>query len=111
MSDSAIPVATQSASAQPNTIQPASMKIVPPAKYDFFGVIQGYLDEAARAVALPDYIRVILSQPKNELIVHFPVRMDNGEIQLYKGYRIQHNNVLGPFKGGIRYHEHVSLDD
>jgi len=87
------------------------MKIIPPAKYDFFGVIQGYLDEAARLISLSDYIRVILSQPKNELIVHFPVRMDNGEIQLYKGYRIQHNNVLGPFKGGIRYHEHVSLDD
>ncbi|NUP06649.1 MAG: Glu/Leu/Phe/Val dehydrogenase [Polyangiaceae bacterium] len=90
---------------------PASMKMVPAPKYDFFGVIQAYLDEASKLIALPDYIRVILSQPKNELIVHFPVRMDSGEIRLFKGYRIQHNNVLGPFKGGIRYHEHVSLDD
>ncbi|MBK6515624.1 MAG: Glu/Leu/Phe/Val dehydrogenase [Polyangiaceae bacterium] len=90
---------------------PPSMKTIPQSKYDFFGVIQAYLDEASRLIALPDYIRVILSQPKNELIVHFPVRMDSGEIRLYKGYRIQHNNVLGPFKGGIRYHEHVSLDD
>lgn len=88
-----------------------SMKVIPPSKYDFFGVIQAYLDEAAGLINLPDYIRVILSQPKNEVIVHFPVRMDNGDIRLYKGYRIQHNNVLGPFKGGIRYHEHVSLDD
>lgn len=90
---------------------PASMKAIPPAKYDFFGVVQGYLDEASKLINLPDYIRVILSQPKNELIAHFPVKMDNGEIRLFKGYRIQHNNVLGPFKGGMRFHEHVSLDD
>jgi glutamate dehydrogenase/leucine dehydrogenase len=72
---------------------PPSMKTIPQSKYDFF------------------YIRVILSQPKNELIVNFPVRMDSGEIRLFKGYRIQHNNLLGPYKGGIRYHDSVSLDD
>jgi glutamate dehydrogenase (NAD(P)+) len=87
------------------------MKAPPAPKYDFFGVVQGYLDEASGHIALPDYVRVILSQPKVELIVHFPVRMDSGEIKLFKGYRIQHSNVLGPYKGGIRYHEHVSLDD
>ncbi len=87
-----------------------SIKQVPP-RYDFFGVIQKYLDEAAQVIGLPEYIRLILSQPKNEVIVHFPVKMDNGEIRLFKGYRIQHNNVLGPFKGGIRFHESVSLDD
>ena len=37
--------------------------------------------------------------------------MDNGEVRLFKGYRIQHNNLLGPFKGGMRYHEDVALDD
>src|SRR5262249_11740428 len=82
-----------------------------PAKYDFFKVIQDYLERAATVIQLPDYIRVILSQPKNEIIVHFPVRMDTGEIRLFKGYRIQHSNLLGPFKGGIRFHESVSLDD
>ena len=45
----------------------------------------------------------ILSQPKNEMI-NFPVRMDNGEYKMFKGYRVQHNNILGPYKGGIRYH-------
>ncbi|MFO0613523.1 MAG: Glu/Leu/Phe/Val dehydrogenase [Polyangiaceae bacterium] len=89
----------------------SSMKAPPPPKYDFFGVVQGYLDEAARVVGIPEYVRTILSQPKNEIIVNFPVKMDNGEIRLFKGYRIQHNNLLGPYKGGIRYHEHVSLDD
>jgi glutamate dehydrogenase (NAD(P)+) len=82
-----------------------------PHKYEFFKVVQRYLDEAADVIQLPDYVRTILSQPKNELIMNFPVRMDDGTIRLFKGYRIQHNNVLGPFKGGMRYHQDVSLDD
>lgn len=56
-------------------------------------------------------VRLILSQPKNELIINFPVRMDNGEYKLFKGYRVQHNNILGPYKGGIRYHEEANLDE
>jgi glutamate dehydrogenase (NAD(P)+) len=79
--------------------------------YEFFRVIQGYLDEAAGIVQLPDHVRAILAQPKNELIVHFPVALDNGTMKVFKGYRIQHNNLLGPYKGGIRYHDSVSLDD
>lgn len=80
-------------------------------RYDFFRVIQGYLDAAARLVEVPEHVRQILSQPKNEIIAHFPVRMDNGEYRLFKGYRIQHSNILGPYKGGMRYHQHASLDD
>ncbi|CAG1769439.1 partial glutamate dehydrogenase (NAD(P)+), partial [uncultured bacterium] len=80
-------------------------------EYEFFKVIQGYLEEAARAVHLPEHLAAILSQPKNELIVHFPVQMDDGSRRVFKGYRIQHNNLLGPYKGGLRYHETVSLDD
>ncbi|MEO8901589.1 MAG: Glu/Leu/Phe/Val dehydrogenase dimerization domain-containing protein, partial [Polyangiaceae bacterium] len=74
-------------------------------KYEFFKVIQGYLDDAGKLIQMPEYIRSILSQPKNEIIVHFPVRMDSGEYRVFKGYRIQHSNILGPYKGGIRYHE------
>jgi len=80
-------------------------------EYEFFRVIQGYLEEAAGVVGLPPHLARILSQPKNELIVHFPVRMDDGNWELFKGYRIQHNNLMGPFKGGLRFHESVSLDD
>ena len=82
-----------------------------PPKYEFFKVIQGYLNEAARLVEVSPYVSTILSQPKNEIIVNFPVKMDDGSIRLFKGYRVQHNNLLGPYKGGIRYHEHVTLDD
>ncbi|HSN97271.1 MAG TPA: Glu/Leu/Phe/Val dehydrogenase, partial [Candidatus Nanopelagicales bacterium] len=80
-------------------------------KNEFFRAIQGYLDEAAALIDLPSYIHTILQQPKNEIIVNFPVRMDDGSVRLFKGYRIQHNNLLGPYKGGVRYHESVSLDD
>jgi len=56
-------------------------------------------------------VTVMLSQPKTELIVHFPVRMDSGELKMFTGYRIQHNNLLGPYKGGIRYHPDVNKDE
>jgi glutamate dehydrogenase (NAD(P)+) len=65
---------------------------------------------AGQRVELPDRLMLILAQPKNELIVHFPVRMDDESFRLFKGYRVQHNNVLGPFKGGMRFHSEVSLD-
>src|SRR5450432_573907 len=69
------------------------------------------LDRAAPVAGIPPEVREILSQPKNELIVNFPVRMDNGQYKMFKGYRVQHSNILGPYKGGMRYHEQVSLDE
>lgn len=62
-------------------------------------------------IELDSSVRCILTQPKNELIVHFPVQLDDGTYKLFKGYRIQHSNMLGPYKGGIRYHEDVRLDE
>jgi len=67
--------------------------------------------QAAEVLNLPHHLQLILAQPKNEIMVHFPVMMDDGHHKLFKGYRVQHNNALGPFKGGLRYHPHVSLDD
>jgi glutamate dehydrogenase (NAD(P)+) len=98
--------------AEPNSATPTSAA-VPSQKprYNFFGVVQGYLEDAARVADIPPYVSTLLSQPQNELIVNFPVRMDDGTIRLFKGYRIQHNNLLGPFKGGMRFHKTVSLDD
>jgi glutamate dehydrogenase (NAD(P)+) len=80
-------------------------------QYAFFRVIQSYLERAAQAAELSDDVTVMLSQPKTELIVHFPVRMDSGHLRMFTGYRIQHNNLLGPYKGGIRYHPDVNLDE
>ncbi len=76
-----------------------------------YKIAQDQLQAAAKICGLPGPVISILSQPKNEIIVNFPVRMDNGDYKLFKGYRVQHNNILGPYKGGIRYHEQVSLDE
>ena len=76
-----------------------------------YKIAQDQMLRAAEICSLPAAVTSILSQPKNELIVNFPVRMDNGEYRLFKGYRVQHSNILGPYKGGIRYHEQVSLDE
>lgn len=66
---------------------------------------------AAELIGMRHHQKIIIAQPKNEIMVHFPVLMDDGHHALFKGYRVQHNNALGPYKGGIRYHPHVSLDD
>ncbi len=95
----------------PGTPPPSEASPTREEGYQFFRVVQGYLDQAADLVELPDYIRTILSQPKNEIIVHFPVRLDDGRYQLFKGYRIQHNNILGPYKGGLRFHHSAGIDD
>ena len=76
-----------------------------------YKIAQDQLARGAEICGLAPAIANILSQPKNELIVNFPVHIDNGEHRLFKGYRVQHNNILGPYKGGIRYHEMVSLDE
>ncbi len=66
---------------------------------------------AAEILELPHHLQIILAQPKNEIMAHFPVMMNDGSYRLLKGYRVQHNNALGPYKGGIRFHHDVSLDD
>ena len=68
-------------------------------------------NKAADAMSLDPNIRKILRETVNEITVHFPVRMDDGSIQMFRGYRVQHNNALGPFKGGLRYHPAVDIDE
>ncbi len=68
-------------------------------------------DEAADRLGLAQSMRAILRKPKRELIVNFPVRMDNGDVEMFTGYRVQHNINRGPAKGGIRFSPEVSLDE
>jgi len=68
-------------------------------------------DTAADRLGLDDGIRMVLRHCKRELAVHFPVRMDNGTIAEFSGYRVQHNLARGPAKGGLRYNINVSLDE
>jgi len=66
---------------------------------------------AAEYLKLDEGIHQILSHPKRELTVSLPVKMDNGKIKVFTGYRVQYNDARGPFKGGIRYHPGVTLDE
>ncbi|MFH1322049.1 MAG: Glu/Leu/Phe/Val dehydrogenase [Bacteroidota bacterium] len=68
------------------------------------------LDKAADLIGLDTELRKILQFTQNEIKVHFPVKMDDGRIEVFIGYRVQHNNWLGPYKGGLRYHPTVNID-
>ncbi len=68
-------------------------------------------DGAARILNLEPGIWRILTHPKRQIVVSCPIQMDNGEIEVFTGYRVQYNITLGPAKGGIRYHPDVSLDE
>ncbi|WP_159017764.1 Glu/Leu/Phe/Val family dehydrogenase [Algibacter sp. L3A6] len=72
--------------------------------------VMNQFNHAADIINLHPNIRRILSITNNEIIVHFPVKMDNGEVEIFTGYRVQHNNALGPYKGGLRYHPTVDID-
>src|SRR5581483_11206433 len=76
-----------------------------------YEVAVAQFDEAAERLGLSQAMRAILRKPKRELIVNFPVRMDDGNVEMFTGYRVQHNITRGPAKGGIRYSPHVSLDE
>jgi len=83
-----------------STFPPPPGSSAPAGKYEFFTVVQEYLDRAAAVIQLPEYVRVILSQPKNEIIVHFPVKMENGEIRLFKGLSHSALEPAGAIQGG-----------
>lgn len=68
-------------------------------------------DEVAKAINLDPGIYEILRKPKRSLIVSIPIKMDDGSIKVFTGYRVQHNLTRGPAKGGIRYHPDVTLDE
>jgi glutamate dehydrogenase (NAD(P)+) len=76
-----------------------------------FGAMLQEFDGAARILNLEPGIWKILTHAKRQIIVSCPVQMDNGEIEVFTGYRVQYNITLGPAKGGIRYHPGVNLDE
>ena len=74
-------------------------------------VAQRQFDIAADKLNLDPGLRQVLREPRRELHVHFPVKMDDGGVRVFSGYRVQHNLSRGPAKGGIRYHQNVSIDE
>jgi glutamate dehydrogenase (NAD(P)+) len=78
---------------------------------NIFNAMLQEFDGAARLLGLDPGIWKILTHPKRQITVSCPVQMDNGEIEVFTGYRVQYNITLGPAKGGIRYHPDVTLDE
>lgn len=70
-----------------------------------------YVSEAAEVLGLPTHIRTLLLEPEREVRVQIPIERDNGEVAVYTGYRVQHNKARGPYKGGLRYHPEVEIDE
>lgn len=87
------------------------MAPVEDARRSALSIAQRQLESAADALGLDEAVRVVLRTVKRELVVHFPVEMDDGSFRLFTGYRVQHNIARGPAKGGLRYHPRLTLDD
>src|SRR5215210_868848 len=84
----------------------ASQEILNP-----FEIAKQQFEIAADYLELDISMRRVLTHAKRQLVVSIPVKMDNGEVQVFEGYRVQHNIARGPAKGGIRYHPQVTLDE
>ena len=82
-----------------------------PQKMSLYDNVVRQFSKAADLMRLDPDIRKILGRTTNEIVVTFPVKMDDGRIEMFTGYRVQHNNALGPFKGGLRYHPLVEIDE
>ena len=76
-----------------------------------FAIAQTQFERAADQLRLNPSVRAVLREPRRELTVHFPVELDDGQVVVFTGHRVQHNLSRGPAKGGIRYHPDVTLDE
>ena len=76
-----------------------------------FDEVNVFFDRAADHLGMADGVREMLRSPWRELRVTVPVRMDNGEIEVFTGYRIQHNGARGPYKGGVRFHPDADVEE
>ena len=76
-----------------------------------FEEVNLFFDQASDRLNLAEGIREMLRRPWRELQVQVPVRMDDGRIEVFTGYRVQHNGARGPYKGGVRYHPEAHLDE
>ncbi len=94
-----------------SSVMPASAPVIPSTVPDLFDVAIQQFNLAADVLQLEDSMRQILTHCQRELTVNFPVEMDDGSVQVFTGHRVQHNNGPGPTKGGIRYHQAVTLNE
>lgn len=76
-----------------------------------YHIVQQQIEQAAANIDVPNHVVEILKRPKRVLAVSFPVKMDDGSIRVFEGFRAQHNDAIGPTKGGIRFHPDVTMDE
>src|SRR3990167_7963596 len=81
------------------------------AKINLFQSAMQQLDVAAKILNLDKQILVQLQHPSRVLSVSVPINLDNGEVRVFQGFRVQYNDARGPFKGGLRYHSQVDMDE
>src|SRR5216683_7564461 len=93
------------------TVAPMIPRIAPREDLNPFRIAQIQFDMAAEFLKLDPGLRQILRTPKRVLEVSLPTKMDNGQVKVFTGFRVQHNVARGPAKGGIRYHPNVTLDE
>ncbi len=74
-------------------------------------IVRHYFDGAVERLELPDDVRTVFWSPYREVTVQIPVKLSDGKIHTFSGYRIQHNGARGPYKGGIRFHPEVDIDE
>lgn len=86
-------------------------RIAPREDLNIFRISQIQFDIAAEHLKLDQGLRQVLRTPKRMMEVAVPTKMDNGQVKVFQGYRVQHNVARGPAKGGIRYHPNVTLDE
>lgn len=97
--------------AKPTHSDHAPEVFVPRVPERLYDTVLHQFNAAADVMELDRGVRKILTRPKNEIVVNFPVRLDDGRVETFSGYRVQHNDALGPFKGGLRYHSQVNIDE
>ena len=86
------------------------MKDQAPKKTGMYNNVLKQFNRAADAIGLDEGMRKMLIATNNEIVVNFPVKLDDGSVEVFTGYRVQHNNALGPYKGGLRYHTTLDID-
>src|SRR6202161_3228553 len=91
--------------------QPVLPRMAPREDLNPFRIAQIQFDMAAEYLKLDPGLRQILRTPKRVMEVSIPIKLDNGQVKVFVGYRVQHNTARGPAKGGIRYHPNLTLDE
>ena len=95
----------------PSQTAPTTTSAAPVPHRSLYDDVIDQFNKAADRMSLDPDVRRILGTTASEIVVHFPVRMDKGDVQMFTGYRVQHNSVLGPYKGGLRFHQAVNINE